>query len=147
MAKLYELQPGFQRAQNELTLPNGAIKELEYKEVYELRTLLNDPDIEGGPVRQQLFTAMMDPDFQALPDGVPGEKVGHSKYTKITALRDIYNKAKKSARNLYIERHHKELEKFYDVEIEVLQKQHKGDVKKGNHAPKANEVKKKKEYA
>jgi len=33
---------------------------------------------------------------------------------------------------------------FYDVEIEVLQKQHKGDVKKGNHAPKANEVKKKK---
>ena len=32
---------------------------------------------------------------------------------------------------------------FYDVELETLQKQHKRNVKKGNHAPKANEVKKK----
>ena len=33
---------------------------------------------------------------------------------------------------------------LYDVEIEVLQKQHKGDRKKGNHSPKPNEIKKSK---
>jgi hypothetical protein len=98
LAKLYELQPGLQRADNVIQLDNGIVKELSYKEVYELRTFMSHPKIN---VRARLFKAMSSPGFDELPDGVPGESAGYGKYTKIQKIREVYNQAKADAQDLY----------------------------------------------
>ena len=114
MAKLYELQPGFRRADNEIQLKNGVVKELSYKEVYELRTLMDHPKIN---VRARLFKAMASKSFQSLPDGTPGEGVGYEGFTKIAALRKVYGEAKAAAQDLYESRHRVELARHYNLEI------------------------------
>jgi len=115
LSKLYELQPGIRRADAKLYFNNGVIKDLSYKEAYELRTLMDHPEIN---VRARLFETMATKEFQELPVGNAGENVAYGRQTQVFAIRNVYSEAKRDAQKLYISIHKEALKKEYGDSIE-----------------------------
>ena len=117
LAELHKIRPGFRKSDGVMTIAGtGVVVELNYKQTYELNSLMSDPEVN---VRKEIFKLTMDPAYQGLPDGVPGESIG--KYpTKVTELRRVYGLAKQAAQGLYLSRHKKEVEKIIQSSVNLF---------------------------
>ena len=124
LTKLYEYQPGFKKMDEKLTLPNGIIIDLDYKDKYELQTYMSHPYVDA---RGKLQEVLDDKEFQALPLGVAGENVGPFK-TKISILNTVYSNIKKAAEGQYIEDNYDTINRKYNAHITI------NDIKSSNES-------------
>ena len=124
-AKLYELQPGFRKIDKQLSLGDGVVVELDYKDTYELNTYMGKA-IHKDPItnkyvtsKEYLKTVINTPQFKNLPKGSSEDEVSPFS-TQVKALKKEYSLLQTNAKEAYKAIHNDKLKKKYNSTLQVL---------------------------